>query len=114
MGVSPTRTGGGNPFSAKMNSAENETAGMRTGDTTALDKSSNDTIAMTKLDADYRELDEADPLQCLVNDPFEQNVSHGMDDVQQSHRCSVAGRSWMTYAFKAQALKSVWRPLIVC
>ena len=45
-------------FSIKLNAAEDEAVGKRTGDIAGLDDSSNDTVTMTKLDADYKALGE--------------------------------------------------------
>ena len=51
-----------------MKAAEDDTAGMRTSEHGGLDESNSDTVSMTKLDADYRALDEVDPLQMFVDD----------------------------------------------
>ena len=41
-----------------MEAAEGETAEKRTWEAKGLDESGNETVTMTKLDADYRALDE--------------------------------------------------------
>ena len=51
-----------------MKAAEDDTASMRPRKHEGLDESNSDTVAMTKLDANYRALDELDPLKMLVDD----------------------------------------------
>ena len=66
--------------SVKMKYAEDDTAGMRTIEQGGLDESNSSTVVMTKLDADYRPLNEVDPLLRLVDDPSNNMFVNGEVD----------------------------------
>ena len=76
-----------------MKAAEDEAARTRTGENTGFDESRNDTVAMNKLDVDYRALDEVEPLQSLVNDPSSNMFVTGEADESAVTPGSFAGRS---------------------
>ena len=56
-------------FATKIKAAQDETASRHANETTGLNDFGSGGPALTKLEADYRALNESDPLRRLVNDP---------------------------------------------
>ena len=63
-------------FATKIKVAEDEIASKRATKTIAINEFGLGGPALTKLEADYRALDESDPLRRLVNDLARQHVCH--------------------------------------
>ena len=72
--------GGWTAHSQKMQVAKRDTSIQRAERPVEFSERGQDLVQSTKYDADYRALNEFDPLQCLINDPDSDMFTTGESD----------------------------------
>ena len=101
-------------FTTRVKVTEDETASKRAAETTDLHELGRGGSALTKLEVDYRALDESDPLQRLVMIRQTTYLSRAKPMNQQLSQCSIVDRLWTKSALEVMTLRNVWRRFNGC